>query len=116
MDRLAESVISAVIVGIAERQIGDVPLQVFNNVQERIGQISAQTFNIGLVRADMTEIGNADRGHEAFLAQPYGSTALLLLPVETGNDQDAFGMCGRFADIQTDFSEQSTNKGLHLRE
>lgn len=61
------------IIGIAERQIGDVPLQVFDNVREGIGRILAQKVDVGLVRADMTEISNAYRGYRAFLAQPNGS-------------------------------------------
>ncbi len=57
--------IPAVIIGIAERQVGDVALQVFHNVREGIGRILAQNVDIGLMRANMAEIGNADRGHKA---------------------------------------------------
>ncbi|MNL51641.1 hypothetical protein D3C87_1747530 [compost metagenome] len=72
----------------------------------------AQNVDIGLVCADMAEIGNTDRRHKAFLPESDGSAAFLVLPVETGNDQDTFGIGRGFADIQIDLLSDPRIEGF----
>ncbi|MCY1376273.1 hypothetical protein D9M69_637510 [compost metagenome] len=89
---LAQSRVPSVVIRISQSQVCDIAFQIFNNVGERIGRTLANDIDVGLVRANVAEIGNADRGDEAFLSQPYHLTAGALFPIKTRDNQHAFSI------------------------
>lgn len=88
------------------------PLQVFDNVREGIGRILAQNVDVGLVRADMTEISNPDRGYQAFSWPSLTVPPPSFSSVKLRNDQDTFGIGRRFRCCSSRSLERSANRGF----